>query len=232
MRFVKVIFILLLVLALTVVGWRVYAYYKDLAMLPNSLVGQLIVVDPGHVGSDTGVIGSTGVHEKEINLIIANKLTALLRRYGATVLMTRVNNNELSAPEAGAEYSQYDQDLSRRVALANNNHADLFVSIHVNSFPDREILGPQVFYHPSSVEGRKLAAAIQKELDSDLVNPGRLIMAEDFFVLRHTKMPSALVEVGFMTNLEEERLLLEERYQNRVAWSVYIGIVRYFANKS
>lgn len=211
--------------------WLYWNHYQQKAMLHHEFADKLVVLDPGHVGSEIGVIGSAGAKEKEITLILAKKLDKLLRQDGVKTMLTRVNNNELSAPKAGKEYDGLNPGLSRRVALANNNNADIFVSIHINSYHDPRIGGAQVFYHADSVKGKRLAASIQQEFDKDLVNPGRVIMPEDFFVLRMTKMPSVLAEVGFLTNPKEEQLLMSDAYQNKVALAIYNGIIRYLADE-
>ena len=228
---IRNILILLLVFLITASGIWIYRFkHREPDPYFHGSSDILIVVDPGHVASETGVVGRTGVEEKELTLILSLKLVSLLQQDGFSTMLTRVNNRELSAPPAGEEYADFDPGLSRRVALANNNDADIFVSIHVNSFPDPQIGGAQVFYHASSLKGKSLAASIQREMDKSLVNPGRKIMAENFFVLRMTKMPSVLVEVGFLTNPAEEKLLLDENYQDKVVAAIYDGIINYFTD--
>ena len=226
---IRIVLILILVVCVAVSGVWFYRYqHREPNPYFHGSSDTLIVVDPGHVASETGVVGSTGVEEKELTLILSFKLVSLLQEDGFSTMLTRVNNRELSAPPAGEEYEGFDPGLSRRVALANDNDADLYVSIHVNSFPDPQVGGAQVFYHASSSRGKSLAASIQREMDKSLAYPGRKIMAEDFFVLRMTKMPSVLVEVGFLTNPAEEKLLLDENYQDKVVAAIYNGIINYF----
>ncbi len=195
-----------------------------------SLAGKVIVVDPGHGGEDPGALGSTGVHEKDIVLEVAKKLADILRQAGAEALLTRESDRDLSDPGVLSLHDVKRQDLSRRVDLANQSNADLFVSIHVNSFPDRRESGPQTFSQPGSLESKKLAEAIQHELNRFLENPGREAKQVDYYANRATKMPSIIIEIGFISNPGEEKLMLDPVYQNRIAWSIYAGIARYLAS--
>ncbi|MEG3072178.1 MAG: N-acetylmuramoyl-L-alanine amidase [Candidatus Syntrophopropionicum ammoniitolerans] len=100
------------------------------------LASRVIVVDPGHGGVEPGVIGKTGVQEKEINLAVSKLLVDNLAQAGAMVLMTRDTDMDLSDPDTIGLAAKKKEDLERRVAIANNNMADLYINIHVNSFPD------------------------------------------------------------------------------------------------
>jgi len=233
LRFKKRQVLIILLLALTCVYGFQYASscYEEryIATLSWAVANKLIVIDPGHGGEDPGVLGTTGVHEKDIVLSVSKKLAAVLREAGAEVVLTRDTDKELSDPEVRDLYTAKIQDLSRRVELANNRGADIFISIHVNSFPDPREDGAQTFYQPGSEESKKLGLAIQQELNRFLANPGREAKPVDYFANRMTKMPSTIVEIGFITNPKEEKLMLDEHYQSKVAWAVYAGIVRYFA---
>lgn len=202
---------------------------RYITTLSWALAGKLIVIDPGHGGEDPGALGTAGVHEKDIVLEVSKKLATILRQAGARVLLTREDDRDLSDPDAGSLHQAKFQDLARRVELANRNNADLFISVHVNSFPDRREDGPQTFSQPGSAESRRLAVAIQRELNRHLENPGREAKQVDYFTTRMTKMPSVIVEIGFITNPREEKLLLDPSYQSKIAWAIYAGIVRYFS---
>ncbi len=194
-----------------------------------SLAGKVIVVDPGHGGDDPGALGSTGIHEKDIVLEVSKKLADILRQAGAEALLTRENDRDLSDPGILNLHDVKRQDLLRRVELANQKNADLFISIHVNSFPDRRENGPQTFSQPGSEKSKLLAEAIQHELNRFLENPGRKAKQVDYYANRMAKMPSVIVEIGFISNPGEEKLMLDTVYQNRIAWSIYAGIARYLA---
>ena len=220
------------VILVALLGFRVAAARFEeryISTLTWAVAGKLIVVDPGHGGDDPGAIGATGVCEKAIVLEIAQKLAEILRQAGAEVLLTRESDRDLSDPNNPNSYQARVQDLSNRVELANQREADLFLSIHVNSFPDRREGGAQTFSQPGSTEGKKLAVAIQQELNRFLVNPGREAKQVDYFTNRMAKMPGVIVEIGFISNKQEEKLMTDPDYQKKIAYSIYAGIVRYFS---
>ncbi len=228
------LFLLLFLIILLLLFRTVAARYEEryIATLSWVLAGKLIVIDPGHGGEDPGALGRSGLHEKEIVLEVSKKLAETLRQSGAQVMLTRESDRDLSEQNSQNLYKVKVQDLTRRVELANKNNADLFVSIHVNSFPDRREKGAQTFSQPGSEESRKLAATIQDELNRFLENPGRAAKQVDYFANRMTKMPSVIVEVGFISNPQEEKLMLDPVYQNKIAWSIHAGIARYLAQEA
>lgn len=224
--------ILLLTVVTVFFGFRALAASFEewyISTISWAVADKLIVVDPGHGGEDPGALGSQGVHEKDIVLEVSKKLAEILRQAGAQVLLTRETDRELSDPNTKSLHKAKVEDLTNRVELANSRKADIFISVHVNSFPDRREDGAQTFSQPGSEESRKLAVAIQHELNRFLANPGREAKQVDYFASRMTKMPSAIVEIGFISNPGEEKLMNDPLYQNKIAWSIYAGIARYFA---
>jgi len=200
-----------------------------IAALTWAVSNKVIIIDPGHGGDDPGAIGGGGALEKEIVLEVSKKLAGILSQAGAQVFLTRESDRDLSDPEQKNSYKAKMQDLTRRVELANQKQADLFISIHVNSFPDRREGGAQTFSQPGEVESKKLAEAIQQEMNRYTVNPGRQAKQVDYFANRMAEMPSAIVEIGFISNPQEEKLLTDHIYQDKVAWSIYAGITRYLS---
>lgn len=186
------------------------------------IMNKIIIIDPGHGGGDPGKPGKYGKHEDELNLEIATKLRDLVDESGGISLMTR-EDDSLSD-------NNLMKDLKNRVLLGNNIKGDIFISIHLNSYPETQYKGAQVFYQKNSPQGKLLAKLIQDELKKTL-DPKNDRMAKEtstFFVLRHAKMPAVIVECGFMSNPGEERLLNDKKYQYRIAWAIYKGISRYF----
>ncbi len=185
------------------------------------LAGKIILVDAGHGGTDGGARAKdSGAWEKEINLRVAQDLKACLEESGAAVLMTR---------ESDMQYSENKrQDLTARLDIARQGRADLVISIHMNEYRSRRESGPQVFYRAGQEQSRLLAGCIQTAMIRVLQpRKERTAMAGDYFILS-LDVPSVLVECGFISNAEEEKLLLSPDYQLRVAQAVRDGILEYF----
>jgi len=193
------------------------------------LAGKTVVVDPGHGGEDAGASGSTGTMEKDITLSTAKRLAALLDHAGAEAILTRQVDEDLRAP--GDKFRKR-YDLEKRVALAVENDADVFISIHLNSFGGRREHGAQTFSQIGSEESWLLNQCIQAELVRLLKNTNRVSMHGDYYVTRQLNMPAVIVEIGFLSNPVEERLMLDPLYQDKVAWAIYSGLVKYFAGQT
>ena len=178
-----------------------------------------VVVDAGHGGDDPGKIGTAGTLEKEINLAIAKRLEALLKQADVAVVMTRTDNNGL-----------YDENASGKKVqdMMEEAKADLAVSIHQNSYPDPAIKGAQVFYYTSSVEGKQLAKRLQERLVKGLdpQNHRQAKANDSYYLLKKTACPIVIVECGFLSNPQEEALLTDSVYQERVAWNIFMGIMQ------
>ena len=185
------------------------------------LSGRVILVDAGHGGTDGGARAKdSGAWEKEINLRVAKALQACLEESGAAVLMTR---------ETDMQYSENKrQDLNARLEIARQGNADMVISVHMNEYRSRRESGPQVFYRAGQEQSRLLAGCIQTAMIRALQpRKERVAMAGDYFILS-LNLPSVLVECGFISNAEEEKLLLSSDYQLRTAQAVRDGILEYF----
>ena len=187
---------------------------------------KVIVLDAGHGGWDPGKAGTNGLNEKDINLKIVEKLQKYLEQSGAVVLVTRNTDEALDSKKKG--------DMLNRKNIIDESKADIMVSIHQNSFPQARVKGAQVFYFGESNNGRQLAESIQKSLidNLDKNNTRQAKSNTDYYILKKTEIPSAIVECGFLSNSGEEALLNDDEYQETVAWSVYIGIIDYFSNQT
>lgn len=186
----------------------------------------VVVLDSGHGGNDPGKVGVDGSLEKDINLQIAQKLKAYLEASDVTVIMTREQDTGL--------YSENDShkkmaDMKNRCALINDASPDLVVSIHQNSYHEESISGGQVFYYKTSEKGKQLAEILQKRFDYVLGNRNtRKAKANDnYYLLLHVKSPIVIVECGFLSNWQEAALLNSEEYQDRLAWTIHMGIMEY-----
>lgn len=198
-------------------------YDENIAVSVMPVNSRCIVIDAGHGGFDPGKVASDGVTEKTINLAIANKLSGFLEQGGAVIRTTRVEDSSLSESKR--------QDLKNRAEIANNSKADLFISIHQNSFPKNTAKGAQVFYYKGSEEGKKLASLIQSRLKEVVdIDNERIAKANDnYYVLKQIKIPSVIVECGFLSNSVEHDKLMSEEYQEKLAWAIYMGILDYFS---
>lgn len=194
---------------------------------PGSIAGKIVVVDPGHGGADPGCLGKSGIREKEIVLPVAKLLAGELKKMNLQVYLTRDQDRSL-AGEGDPRQSWKGRDLDARVEIANQAKADLFLSIHANSFPEPIWAGAQTFYYGSSPESKRLAEAIQDALVRELGPNRRRALAADFRVLRKSKMPGCVVEIGFLSNPREEKLLQDPAYQKKVAKAIAQGVRAYF----
>lgn len=208
--------------------------YTD-AMIINRLPmkNKVIMIDPGHGGIDPGAVGRTGVLEDEINLQIGLKLRKLIEQFGGIGLMIREDDSGLYSEGSARIREKKNEDLRERHKMINESDADIFISIHLNFFPQSQYYGAQCFYNKGDEEGKKLAELIQAEL-IDVIKNNNIRKAKSIdtvYLLKNNKMPSVLVECGFLSNPEEERLLKDENYQEKLAWAIFMGIMKYFEGK-
>ena len=166
---------------------------------------RIVVLDAGHGGTDSGKVGINGVKEKDINLTITNSVKKILEKENIQVIMTRETDEQLAQSKV--------EDLKYRVKIMNEVSPVLAVSIHQNSYHEENVFGAQVFYYQTSTEGEKAAGIIQDTLQK--VNPD------------NTKVPTVIVECGFLSNYKEAQKLVTEDYQKSVAEAVAEGILSY-----
>lgn len=204
---------------------------RAVAAMAPAVANRVIVVDPGHGGIDPGAVGKNGTLEKDIALAVGKRLAADLGQAGAMVLMTRETDTDLSDSATIGAAAKKREDLKRRMALANDNKADLYVSVHVNSFSSPDRRGAQTFVQPGKKDSLKASQYIQDELAKLLKNTSRQPVEVDYYVTRNTAMPAVVVEIGFITNDAEAKLLEDSAYQGKVAWAIYAGVVKYFAGQ-
>ena len=196
----------------------------------NIKADQVILVDAGHGGVDSGMVGIGGLKEKGINLDIAMKLKGILEKKGLAVVMTREEDKGLY--ENGTK-NMKAQDLQNRIEQIRKYEPVLSVSIHQNSYSDPQVKGPQVFYYADSENGRNLALAIQEELNRQLsvARPREAKGNRTYYLLKRSPSVINIVECGFLTNPEEAQLLKKEEYQTKIAMSVADGIDTYLASQ-
>lgn len=190
-----------------------------------SIKGKIVVIDAGHGGYDPGAIGITGLQEKGFNIETALLLQDKLSALGATVILTRDDDSFIS--------------LYSRATVANQAYADVFVSIHANSSVNSTVNGTSTYYYaPSSDQSlyaqlsqrKELAAQVQDKLAETLGTRDIGILQANFAVLRQTQMPSILVETAFLSNEEDEALLKDSEFRDKVAQAIADGIAVYFTS--
>lgn len=187
---------------------------------------QVILVDPGHGGIDPGMVGIDNLREKDVNLEISLLLKECLEQKGYQVVMTREEDTGLYDSETS---NKKVQDLQRRCDMIEEYQPVLTVSIHQNSYPDASVCGPQVFYYADSIEGEKLATAIQEQLNGQLQveRPRTARGNTSYFLLKRSKGVLNIVECGFLTNEKEARNLTDKNYQKKTAQAICDGICAY-----
>ena len=193
---------------------------------PKQAKQPVVVVDAGHGGNDPGKVAVNGSLEKDINLAIAKRLAWYLEQADVTVIMTRDSDSGLYSP---TDSRKKTSDMQRRCQIMNESKADLAVSIHQNSYHDEEIFGGQVFYYADSAPGKRLAERIQKRFDYVLgaENRRQPKANESYYLLLHAECPAVIVECGFLSNWREASLLGDEEYQDRMAYTIHMGILEY-----
>ena len=192
-----------------------------------TLQGKKIAIDPGHGGNDAGAIGPSGVMEKSVTLKVALELRRLLEAEGAEVIMTRETDTTVSSK--GAKASDIEE-LGARCDVANRAGAEIFISIHADSFTRPEARGTTGYYYSKSSTGRgqKLADCIRRNLVEQLGTPSRGTQPCNFYVVKNTDMPATLIELGFISNKEEEKLLDSKEGVQKAAQGIFDGIEDYF----
>lgn len=191
---------------------------------------KVIVIDAGHGIPDEGAESSNGNSEAEINLKIALKLQNLLEQSGATVILTRSDENGIYDNNSKTIIQKKKSDLQNRVKIGNESSADVFISIHLNKISQSKYNGWQTFYKPNDENSINLAKCIQNNLNESIqISNNRIPMKlSSVYIMKNVSIPITIVECGFLSNVEEEKLLLNDDYQNKLAWGIYNGINDYF----
>lgn len=187
-----------------------------------------IIIDAGHGGQDGGAVGVTGVLEKNINLAIAIKLKDIAKKDGKNVIMTRDTDTDLSTTESSNVRTQKRSDLQNRKNIIEKNNG-IFIGIHQNKFEQSKYRGAQVFY-ANNQEAERLGLTVQKALIDGIADGNTRVAKKsekDIYILKGIKSPAIIVECGFLSNPEEEKLLTQNDYQTKVAQAIYDGICRY-----
>ena len=191
------------------------------AMLPLS--GKTLIIDAGHGGADPGTT-KHNIYEKDINLSISKNLEIELVKVGATIIMTRDNDYDLSSPNAKWRKKS---DFDNRIKLINNSKADMYLSIHLNYLSDSSYSGAQDFYNNDT--NKEIAAVIQETLNKEL-NGDREIkkIPSKTYMYSKLEIPGVLIECGFLSNEAELNKLKTTEYQQKLAKTITNAIINYY----
>ena len=177
-----------------------------------------------------GAQSSNGTTEAQTNLKIALKLQNLLEQAGCTVILTRSDENAIYDIDKQTLREKKISDIKNRVKIGNEASADIFISIHLNKIPQQQYFGWQTFFKQGNEQGQKLATSIQNSLNQSIQKENKRVplKIENIYIVKHVEIPTTIVECGFLSNPEEEKQLLEDNYQSKLAWGIYTGIIDYF----
>lgn len=216
-RLIKLTLLLLLLLIIIISIFNVNA-----SNLTFPLLGKTIYLDAGHGGFDNGATVSK-VKEKDLNLQIVYKLKETLTNAGATVLLTRKDDNDISSPNA---LYRKKSDFDNRIKLINNSNADLYISIHQNIYQNKKYSGPQVFYVK---DNQKLAEIMQNTLNKYLNTKRKAKTINNTYMYKLLKKKGILIECGFISNDNERYKLKTEEYQLKLSKIIMEGIIAYYS---
>lgn len=193
---------------------------KAEASLP--LQGKMILIDPGHGGLDPGT-SYQNIYEKDINLKISLYLEEELNKLGASVLLIRDGDYDLSN---GVKNHRKKTDFDNRIKIINNSNGDMYLSIHLNYLSNSKYYGAQTFYNK---ENEKLAKSVQEYLNNNLKTDREAKpIPSATYMYSKLKIPGILIECGFLSNAEERNLLITETYQQKLAQTIAASIVKYY----
>lgn len=184
---------------------------------------KIITLDPGHGGSDPGAIGASGLKEKQITLEISMRVKELLEKEGANVYMTRTTDKDVYAPNASDR-----AELQARVNVAEKHNSDLFLSLHINSSVNKSVGGFSSYYYPKTDNDLKIAKAIQDKFAKNFGVDNLGVRQANFYVVKRCSMPATLLEMCFISNPKEEKLMKSKWFQKKTARLIVEGVKNYF----
>ena len=197
---------------------KVNAIVKD-----YSLLGKVIYIDPGHGGRDSGAISTTFL-EKDMNLLLSQKLAQLLVSKGAIVYLTRDGDYDLST----STINRKRNDLYARVKLINNSNCDMYISMHLNASPSNKWNGIQLFYSSVLKENKKIAEIITDTMKQNMKNIRDYKKENGYYMYSKLKVPCVLIEAGFISNSNDNYKIRQDEYQDILINNIVLGIENYF----
>lgn len=229
-RILSLVMVGLLLISMYIVGRETGRYVASMRVEVQR-AKPCVVIDAGHGGMDPGKVGINGALEKDVNLQIALQVKEFLEANDVRVIMTRETDDGLY--EEG-DANKKVRDMKRRVELIEEENPVIAVSIHQNSYPEEVVHGAQVFYYSGSSEGQLLAEEIQSQLVEkvDPANKRRVKANDSYYLLKKAPCPIVIVECGFLSNREEADRLCTPEYQEKLAWSIHMGILRHLNGRN
>lgn len=196
------------------------------------VTNKVIILDAGHGKPDEGAQSINGTTEASINLNIVLKTQKLLENSGATVILTRSDDNAIYEIDAKTLSQQKVSDIKNRVKIGNSSSANIFVSIHLNKIPQNQYDGWQTFYRNGDEDSKLLATQIQNNLNSTIDKENHRVphTLNNIYIMKNVEIPITIVECGFLSNPKEEADLQTNEYQDKLSWGIYNGIMDYFNN--
>lgn len=234
LKYVKISIIIFIFLCLILVIFYNYKNNKSVKTNAVPASNKIIILDSGHGLPDNGATGFYMTSEQEINLKITLKIQKLLEQSGSVVLLTRSDENGIYDISSDTIREKKISDIKNRVNIINTSKADILISIHLNKYAASSAYsGWQTFYKENNDESKKLATAIQSNLNKNIDdNNDRIPMKiKDVYLIEKSNIPSVIVECGFLSNKEECENLKKDDYQENLAWGIFLGIQDYFEKK-
>lgn len=199
-------------------------------------IKRTIILDAGHGLPDGGATSTSNpnIIESDLNLKVVLKLEELLKQSGINVILTRSNEYGIYNETADTIRKKKVSDMENRVKLSKNSDAELFVSIHMNTLNNRSVTGFQVFYSDTN-SNNNISKICANYIDENLkknineTNTTKTIKEiKDIYLTKNLNLPLILIECGFLSNENESNLLNSDEYQQKLAWSIYTGLMDYF----
>jgi len=222
-----ILFVIILPMLVCILAPLIYFSFISV----SAKTGLTVVIDAGHGGKDNGVSGIISkTPEADLNLEYAFTLKKKMEEQGYRVIMTRTTKEILYS---NLNITNKQKDMRRRMEIIANSGAELMISIHMNFYSARSVRGAQVFYNSSNSGAKELAKAIQKTLNENVnilyAKRNVVHLAGDYYILKQTPLPAVIVECGFLSNVEDEKLLLDKDYKELLCANIALGASAFLA---
>lgn len=207
---------------------------NTISVSSTPVTGHIVTLDAGHGNPDGGAENEDGLTEANINLEIVLKLQKFLEASDCTVILTRSDENGIYDIDSKTLKEKKVSDMKNRAKIGNSSDSEIFVSIHLNKIAQSKYYGWQTFYKKNSEESKNLSTLIQQNLNNSIQieNKRQPQTISGKYIIENVKIPTVIVECGFLSNPNEAKLLEQEDYQEKIAWGIYTGIMDYFENNN